>query len=399
MKKILSMTLVLLLLALVGCTTPENKLPDLKEDTKVEMTPEEKATFLQSVVELTTTDTNNFRFDSFIDLEFAATSEMSFNMEGMSMENDMTITFDVDFDQTNYVSIADTVEDTFLYATYNTFEVDVFYSEYSAMSFDGQSELTDRESKANISLTDTFMLINSDYGYINLNGSAITEVKDNGQIVTGETTNETYADVKEKTLEGRLTQEMHQELMMMLEELQTSLTTSVGLDLTEAERDDLYDYLEKYVSIYSENNTHTLRINITSQMVNDLMDEVFESIESELPAEELEAFSQVKTAVLSALKSFDFDFRIILEGELEGEKAIKRMEFMVTGEFRGFTLDTADFNEESMPMVIELTVKLNKFGFNIDFDADSLELPAQAELDTFEVVEEPSFSNVFNIFF
>src|SRR5690606_34570177 len=125
---------------------------------------------------------------------------------------------------------------------------------------------------------------------------------------------------------------------------QASLTTSVGLDLTEEERDDLYNYLDKYVSIYSENNTHTLRINITSQMVNDFMDEVFESIESELPAEELEAFSQVKTAVLSALKSFDFDFRIILEGELEGEKAIKRMEFMVTGEFRGFTLDTAKFD-------------------------------------------------------
>src|SRR5690554_501773 len=143
MKKILSMSLVLLLLALVGCTTPENKLPDLKEDAKVEMTPEEKATFLQSVVELTKTDTNNFRFDSFMDLEFAATSEMSYNMEGMSMENDMTITFDVDFDQTNYVSIAHTVEDTFLYATYNTFEVDVFYSEYSR-SEEHTSELQSR---------------------------------------------------------------------------------------------------------------------------------------------------------------------------------------------------------------------------------------------------------------
>lgn len=49
-KKIFSSIIMLILLLLVGCTTSDNKLPDLKDDEKVDMTAEEKVEFLQTVV-------------------------------------------------------------------------------------------------------------------------------------------------------------------------------------------------------------------------------------------------------------------------------------------------------------------------------------------------------------
>ena len=42
MKKILSFLMVFVLFILVGCTTAQNKLPNLKDTDKVEMTAEEK---------------------------------------------------------------------------------------------------------------------------------------------------------------------------------------------------------------------------------------------------------------------------------------------------------------------------------------------------------------------
>ena len=100
-KKIFSSIIMLILLLLVGCTTTDNKLPDLKDDEKVDMTAEEKVEFLQTVVTSNDEVTNNFKLDTFLDLEFALTNEMSFTSEGMSMENNSTVTFDADFNMTN----------------------------------------------------------------------------------------------------------------------------------------------------------------------------------------------------------------------------------------------------------------------------------------------------------
>src|SRR5690554_3398299 len=116
MKKTLSLLLVVVLFTLVGCTTPNNQLPELKESDKVDMTAEQKADFLRTVVELTADETSNFRLDTFLDLEFAMTSDMDMNFDGMTMESEQTITLDVDYDATNYVELGDTAEDTYLYS-------------------------------------------------------------------------------------------------------------------------------------------------------------------------------------------------------------------------------------------------------------------------------------------
>src|SRR5690554_1411649 len=133
-KKIFSSIIMLILLLLVGCTTSDNKLPDLKDDEKVDMTAEEKVEFLQTVVTSNDEVTNNFKLDTFLDLEFALTNEMSFTSDGMSMENNTTVTLDADFNMTNYIQVGTSNADTYVYSKFNKFEFNMLNDTYSSRS-------------------------------------------------------------------------------------------------------------------------------------------------------------------------------------------------------------------------------------------------------------------------
>ncbi|ABX81829.1 hypothetical protein [Acholeplasma laidlawii] len=133
-KKIFSSIIMLILLLLVGCTTSDNKLPDLKDDEKVDMTAEEKVEFLQTVVTSNDEVTNNFKLDTFLDLEFALTNEMSFTSDGMSMENNTTVTLDADFNMTNYIEVGESNADTYVYSKFNKFEFNMLNDTYSSTS-------------------------------------------------------------------------------------------------------------------------------------------------------------------------------------------------------------------------------------------------------------------------
>ena len=397
MKKTLSLLLVVVLFTLVGCTTPNNQLPELKESDKVDMTAEQKADFLRTVVELTADETSNFRLDTFLDLEFAMTSDMDMNFDGMTMESEQTITLDVDYDATNYVELGDTAEDTYLYSKFNSFELDFFSDIYASTQFGEESFVEDNTQTVQFSLTDTYFLSRSDYAYFYLNGSASIETKTGDQIVDTQTESKTFNNLKEKTLEGRISQEMYTQLMESILAVQESITFESDLDLTEEEKAEVLEAIDSYVNIYSSGTTHTVQLLITTQKVSELIDQLFDTLEAELTEmTDLSNLATLKTSIKAAFKSFNFDFRIILEGELDGVKKLSKVEMIISGEFSGFTLNAADFGETEIPMLIQLTVKLERFGFTLDFDADKLTLPTDSELETFTLVEEPSFTDIFS---
>ncbi len=395
MKKITMILLVFMLTLLVGCTTPEDRLPELNEDDKVEMTATEKAEFLQTVAQLTTEDTNNFRLDTFLDLEFAMTSELEFSFEDLSTVNDMTMTFSADFDMTNYIEIGESAEDTYMYSRFNAFELNMLNDVYMSSTNGEETTTEDVVQTVDFSLSDTYFLARNDYAYYHLNGSASVEVKVDNQVDQDLSTAQTFTNLKEKTLEERITQEMYLELMASMVELQEMLMVDFDAEMTEAEKDDMLDMLDTHVSIYSNGNEHTIQFLVNTQMIDDVINQLFESIETELGEfSDMENFDTVKTSIIAAFKSFNFDFRIILDGELEGAKTLSRIEMLITGEFSGFSLNMAEVDENSIPMIIEMTVKLNRLGFTLDFNADDLTLPTESELAEFTLVDTPSFGDV-----
>ncbi|MFA7417190.1 MAG: hypothetical protein WCZ19_01480 [Acholeplasma sp.] len=397
MKKITMILLVFMLTLLVGCTTPEDRLPELNEDDKVEMTATEKAEFLQTVAQLTTEDTNNFRLDTFLDLEFAMTSELEFSFEDLSTVNDMTMTFSADFDMTNYIEIGESAEDTYMYSRFNAFELNMLNDVYMSSTNGEETTTEDVVQTVDFSLSDTYFLARNDYAYYHLNGSASVEVKVDNQVDQDLSTAQTFTNLKEKTLEERITQEMYLELMASMVELQEMLRVDFDAEMTEAEKDDMLDMLDTHVSIYSNGNEHTIQFLVNTQMIDDVINQLFESIETELGEfSDMENFDTVKTSIIAAFKSFNFDFRIILDGELEGAKTLSRIEMLITGEFSGFSLNMAEVDENSIPMIIEMTVKLNRLGFTLDFNADDLTLPTESELAEFALVDTPSFGDVFD---
>jgi len=399
MKKIMSILTLMLALIIVGCTTAEQGLPELKDDDKVEMTAQEKVAFLQSVVEISDEATSNFRLDSFLDLEFAMTSEMAYNSEGMTSESNSTYTFDVDFDLTNYVAIGDDAENTFVYSKFNAFELNFLTNIYANVEYGQESFTSDTITKFGFSLSDTFVLARSDYAYYYLNGEASIEHKEDNVLDEEMSQTRTFDGLKEKTVTERITQEMYIGLMESMLELQSMLLIDLNVEMTEAELQEMYDMMDTYVSIYSAGNTHTIRLLVTTEMIDELINGLFDSIVEEIGEfGDVEMINSIKGSVTSAFKAFNIDFRIVLKGELEGEKNLSRIELLITGDFSGFTIDMAEFGEGAFPVLVQMTVKLNRLGFTLDFDAEPITLPTEAELDSFTLVEVLSFADIFEGF-
>ena len=162
------------------------------------MTAEEKVEFLQTVVTSNDEVTNNFKLDTFLDLEFALTNEMSFTSEGMSMENNSTVTFDADFNMTNYIQVGTSNADTYVYSKFNKFEFNMLNDTYSSTSFGGEPVVVDMTTTIDASLTNTFFLARSDYAYYQLNGRYNMEVKQDNKVVDETSQTETYANLQQK---------------------------------------------------------------------------------------------------------------------------------------------------------------------------------------------------------
>jgi len=399
MKKLMSILMLMFALIVVGCNTAEQGLPELKDDDKIEMTAQEKVAFLQTVVEISDEATSNFRLDSFLDLEFAMTSNSEFNTDGMSSESNTAVTFDIDFDLTNYVAIGDSFEDTFVYSKFNTFEFNFLNDMYSNVEYGTQTFITDTKTAFGFSLSDTFFLARSDYAYYYLNGEASIEHKEDNVVNEEMSQIKSFEGLKEKTVTERITQEMYVGLMESMLELQSMLLVDLDVEMTEAELQEMYEAMDTYVSIYSSGNIHTIRLLVTTEMIDELINELFDSIAGEFGEfGDVEMINSIKSSVTSAFKAFNVDFRIILKGELEGQKHLSRIELLITGDFSGFTIDMADFGEGSFPVLVQMTVKLNRLGFTLNFDSNPMTLPSEAELDSFTLVEVLSFADIFEGF-
>ena len=350
---------------------------------------------MQTVVASTNEVSDNFKLDTFLDLEFALTNEMSLTLDGMSMENDVTVTFKADFDMTNYIEVGASAADTYVYSKFNKFEFDMLNDTYTSTSFGGDAIIVDETTTASASLSNTFFLARSDFAYYQVNGRFDAEFKQGKKVVEGSLQSKTYSNVQEKILDGRITQDMYLELIASILELQQNLMLDVHTEMTLEARTEMLAMLDTHVSIYSSGEVHTIQFLITQDKVADLIDELFDAMLSELSSlADLETINSVKDSVKAAFKGFNFDFRIILDGPLEGSKTLSKIELMISGIFSGFTMDLTKVEGSEFPLMMKMTVKLNKLGFTLDFNADAITLPSDAELELFELVEHTTFEGL-----
>ena len=394
MKKIWLLLIILSLVALVGCSVPTNDLPPLDDGNKVEMSLEEKVVFLQSV-SMDEMDASNFKFQQFAKVDFAYSAELERSVAGVDAHYEMDGLVNLDIDQVSFISLGSSHEDSFIYIGLDKAYFHMDINNHETFAGETSSENVD-DIDATINFNGSYAYLNSDGMYFNLDGSAVmNQLTQEGELVIdSKSVNETYDAIQERVISQTFDEALYLEIESMLNEMKTMLQTDLSLDEMTEMDEEMVDFIDEMVSVYSEGTTHTIRIHLTKEMINEMIDLVFESY-TDIGSMDLQQLLEIKDTVKNALQSFDLDFRIEVVGEALGTKTLSKILFNISGKFQGFSLDMSEMGEDVMPVVLQFGIDIQRFGFIIDLDADLIELPTNDELETFEVVEVPSFAEIF----
>ncbi|CDR30337.1 Uncharacterised protein [Acholeplasma oculi] len=394
MKKIWLLLIILSLVALVGCSVPTNDLPPLDDGNKVEMSLEEKVVFLQSV-SMDEMDASNFKFQQFAKVDFAYSAELEQSVAGVDAHYEMDGLVNLDIDQVSFISLGSSHEDSFIYIGLDKAYFHMDINNHETFAGETSSENVD-DIDATINFNGSYAYLNSDGMYFNLDGSAVmNQLTQEGELVIdSKSVNETYDAIQERVISQTFDEALYLEIESMLNEMRTMLQTDLSLDEMTEMDEEMVDFIDEMVSVYSGGTTHTIRIHLTKEMINEMIDLVFESY-TDIGSMDLQQLLEIKDTVKNALQSFDLDFRIEVVGEALGTKTLSKILFNISGKFQGFSLDMSEMGEDVMPVVLQFGIDIQRFGFIIDLDADLIELPTNDELETFEVVEVPSFAEIF----
>src|SRR5690606_3100410 len=188
-------------------------------------------------------------------------------------------------------------------------------------------------------------------------------------VIDSKSVNETYDAIQERVISQTFDEALYLEIESMLNEMRTMLQTDLSLDEMTEMDEEMVDFIDEMVSVYSEGTTHTIRIHLTKEMINEMIDLVFESY-TDIGSMDLQQLLEIKDTVKNALQSFDLDFRIEVVGEALGTKTLSKILFNISGKFQGFSLDMSEMGEDVMPVVLQFGIDIQRFGFIIDLDAD-----------------------------
>lgn len=394
MKKIWLLLIVLSLVVLAGCSVPSNELPPLDDEHKVEMSLEDKVVFLQSV-SMDEMDDANFKFQQFAKVDFAYSAELEQSVAGVDAHYEMDGLVNLDIDQVSFISLGSSHEDSFIYIGLDKahFHMDINNHE----TFDGDTANKNVDDiDATVNFNGAYAYLNHEGMHFNLDGSVVANqlIKEGEVVIDEQSINETFDNIQEKVITQTFDEALYLEIKSMLDEMKTMLEMDLTLDEMTEMDEEMVTFIDEMVTVYSEGTTHTIRLHLTKEMMNEMIDLAFESY-VEYAATNLEQMSEIKQTIKNALQSFDLDFRIEVVGEALGTKTLSKILFNVSGKFQGFTLDMSQMGEDMLPVVVQFGIDISRFGFIIDFDADLIELPTEDELDNFEVVEVPSFVEIF----
>ncbi|MFA5692987.1 MAG: hypothetical protein WC907_05160 [Acholeplasmataceae bacterium] len=394
MRKILLILMVSFLTLLVACEDMDNnhELPNIDDFSEMELTLGEKVDFFVNL-DLDNTYENGFSFNQYFkgNLDFNTSSRQEYDYGdefSYYRSEDATATLNFDYDTVLYVDIKDSLDDFLIYAAINKLMlsglVENSYEEYH--DFDEETHQENGKHTIDLNLNDSFFLILENDAYFKLNG--VMKVSDDDNNIV----DETFDNVKEK-VEGVFQLEEYQDFK---EGLDDAFDMFGGFDEEMPDFDDLEDLGEfnDLVKVYKKGNEHIINMKLTTSAVHSYIDLVADQFAGFFinDMDDFEEFETMIQNIKNSIKKMEFDFNIYVK-----DNRLSKVSFDVklTVDNLDFEFDQSDEYREDY-YSLEGSFKLEKFGFVVDFNATSPNLPTAAELAVYEVVDEPSFGGLFN---
>ena len=161
-------------------------------------------------------------------------------------------------------------------------------------------------------------------------------------------------------------------------------------DLTEFE--EMLEDLNNLVTIYKKGDVHIIELKID---VDKLLTAIDETLGMFIGVEEGEVsviFTEMMDLLTEHLKTFDFEVKI----EVHNNKVTK-LGFDFKMELTNIEYSYEDDDFDVLNQVnFSAKVKIDRLGFLIDFNPKAPSYPSQDDLNNYELVDEPSFGDLFN---
>ena len=161
---------------------------------------------------------------------------------------------------------------------------------------------------------------------------------------------------------------------------------------TDSSYDELLSEFDQMIKVYQQGDIYTVRVLIDKAMVDELIDQQFDSIilgyQIEYSEEEKQQIEEAKTILKAALQAFEFDFRF----EVRNNK-VRRILYSLTGQIGPTEYSIPDL-EEGNYGIYKGMIKLEKFGFIIDLDPVAPSMPT--DFNGFAQVDQLAFVKFVN---
>ncbi|HLT00206.1 MAG TPA: hypothetical protein VK005_01800 [Acholeplasma sp.] len=390
MKKIILVLTMVFTLLLVACEQQDfvNPLPELDNSDELELTLTQKYDFLKDV------DFNGVNYDEILLEQFAKFElnyELDTNVEYPPYKNKSHLETNIyfDYDAKSYIKLGDNVSETIIYLLLDKLEVKANYLTDSETTID--TTITNHQAiDLDIDFSDTYLLMKNQNIYAQTNGFFKLVVDLQGEI---NTTEKVFDMVKEKpTTENVFTQNEYQILKDLFDSFMAYDFTLPEELPTDSSYDELLSEFDQMIKVYQQGDLYTVRVLIDKAMVDELIDQQFDSIilgyQIEYSEEEKQQIEEAKTILKAALQAFEFDFRF----EVRNNK-VKRILGSLTGQIGPTEYSIPDL-EEGNYGIYKGMIKLEKFGFIIDLDPVAPSMPTN--FNGFAQVDQLAFVKFVN---
>src|SRR5690606_38942037 len=112
-----------------------------------------------------------------------------------------------------------------------------------------------------------------------LDGSVVANqlIKEGEVVIDEQSINETFDNIQVKVITQTFDEALYLEIKSMLDEMKTMLEMDLTLDEMTEMDEEMITFIDEMVTVYSEGTTHTIRLHLTKEMMNEMIDLAFES--------------------------------------------------------------------------------------------------------------------------
>ncbi len=393
MKKIFMLMIFVVVVLLTACTDTGggDEIPNIDDFDEVELSLSEKVDFLADL-DLSNVSSGAFSYNAYFkgDLDIDFINNNDYFYETNNSRNKIKGNFD--FDSTIYATAGETINDIVLYAELSKLVAKLDVLNESEVINDDEPYYNSsykEENNIDISINNSFVLVLGDNAYFRLNGSVNVEADYNGETETNELS---FDNIKERMENLPINNEGYDELKEELDNLTSMYEDMFNEipDLTEFE--EMLEDLNNLVTIYKKGDVHIIELKID---VDKLLTAIDETLGMFIGVEEGEVsviFTEMMDLLTEHLKTFDFEVKI----EVHNNKVTK-LGFDFKMELTNIEYSYEDDDFDVLNQVnFSAKVKIDRLGFLIDFNPKAPSYPSQDDLNNYELVDEPSFGDLFN---